>query len=47
MPDYDVIVVGGGIAGVCSAVAAKRMGVSVLLLEKDMALGGVLTNALV
>lgn len=25
MPDYDVIVVGGGIAGVCSAVAAKRI----------------------
>ena len=30
---YDVIVVGGGIAGVSAAVAAARKGVSVLLLE--------------
>ncbi|HPJ88895.1 MAG TPA: FAD-dependent oxidoreductase [Thermotogota bacterium] len=44
---YDVITVGGGIAGICAAVAAKRMGASVLLIERDMSLGGVLTTSLV
>ncbi len=34
MPSYDIIVVGGGPAGVAAAKAAAREGVSVLLLEK-------------
>jgi hypothetical protein len=37
---FDVIVVGGGIAGVVSAVAAARLGVSVMLIEKGSCLGG-------
>src|SRR5512138_3352705 len=40
---YDVIVVGGGIAGVAAAAAAAREGVSVCLLEKEYALGGLAT----
>ncbi len=40
---YDVIVVGGGIAGVAAAVAAARNGAKTALLEKEYALGGLAT----
>ena len=40
---YEVIVAGGGIAGVAAAVAAARAGASVCLLEKAGALGGLAT----
>ncbi len=45
--EYDVIVVGGGPAGVSAAMAAGRLGVSVLLIEKTNCFGGMLTNGLV
>ncbi len=41
--DYDVVVAGGGIAGVAAAVAAARNGASVCLLERGFALGGLAT----
>ena len=41
--EYDLIVAGGGIAGVAAAVAAARNGISVCLLEKACALGGLAT----
>ncbi len=44
---YDVIVVGGGMAGVGAAVAARRQGKRVLLLEKGSYLGGLATLGLV
>lgn len=44
---YDVVVVGGGIAGVAAAVAAARKGVSALLLEKSIVLGGLATAGLI
>lgn len=44
---YDVIVVGGGVAGVSAAMAARREGASVLLLEKSAALGGLATIGLI
>ena len=37
---YDVVVVGGGFAGVCAAVAASRAGARVTILERDGTLGG-------
>lgn len=39
----DVMVIGGGIAGVAAAVAASRNGASALLLEKTVSLGGLAT----
>lgn len=44
---YDVVVVGGGIAGVSAAVAAAREGAKVALIEKENALGGLATLGLV
>lgn len=45
--DYDIIVAGGGVAGVAAAVSAKRMGKSVLLIEKTIGLGGLATSGLI
>ena len=44
---YDVIVVGGGIAGISAAVAAGRLGSRVLLIEKGILLGGLATVGLI
>ncbi len=37
---YDLVVVGGGIAGICTALAALRSGVSVALINDRKVLGG-------
>ena len=44
---YDVIVIGGGIAGVAASLAAARNGSKVLLIERAFALGGLATLGLV
>lgn len=44
---YDVVVAGGGIAGISAALAAVRAGKRVLLLERMFALGGLATLGLV
>ena len=44
---YDVIVVGGGIAGVAASVSAARNGAKVLLVEKQINLGGLATGGLI
>lgn len=36
----DVVVAGGGLAGVCAAIAAARNGVSVILVQNRSRLGG-------
>ncbi len=43
----EVIVAGGGIAGIAAALAARRQGASVLLLEKSILYGGLATNGLI
>ena len=47
MQKYDLIVAGGGFAGVAAALSAAREGCKVLLLEKGNSLGGAATNCLV
>lgn len=37
---YDLVVVGGGLAGVCGAIAGKRMGLSVCIIQDRPVLGG-------
>ena len=44
---YDVIVCGGGVAGVAAAVSAAKNGLSTLLLEKSNILGGLGTLGLI
>lgn len=45
--DYDVVVVGGGVAGVSAALAARRTGAKTLLIEKQFMLGGLATAGIV
>ena len=45
--ETDVLVAGGGPAGVCAAIAAARNGASVLLVERGNCLGGMATRGLV
>ncbi|HEX7627305.1 MAG TPA: FAD-dependent oxidoreductase, partial [Candidatus Methanoperedens sp.] len=40
MADYDVIIVGGGISGLLSALTLSKHGKKVLVIEKDDAVGG-------
>ncbi len=47
MEKYDLIVVGGGLSGVCAAVSSARQGIKTLLIEKSNCLGGASTNGLV
>ena len=47
MKNYNLIVIGGGISGICAAVSAAREGLSVLLVEKTGVLGGAMSNSLV
>ena len=47
MKKYDVIVIGGGFAGVAAAIAAAREGSKVLIIEKGNSFGGAAVNSLV
>ena len=44
---FDVVVCGGGPAGIAAAISAARKGAKTLLLEQTGALGGMVTNGLV
>ena len=44
---YDVVVCGGGIAGVAAAIAAARQGAKTVLIEKQCLLGGLATSGLI
>lgn len=45
--DYDIIVAGGGVAGVAAAVSAARENKKVLIIEKQTMLGGLATSGLI
>ena len=45
--EFDVVVLGGGMAGVSAAMAAKEEGAKTLLVEQTGQLGGMVTGAYV
>lgn len=46
MPDYDVIVIGGGPAGLAAAIEAHENGARVLIIEREERLGGMLKQCI-
>ena len=45
--EYDVVICGGGVAGVAAALAAARRGMKTALIEKTILPGGLATSGLV
>ncbi len=45
MEHYDIIIIGGGVAGLCAAIQAARGGARTLLVEKNGMPGGTMTMA--
>lgn len=46
MINFDVIIIGGGPAGLASAISAKKEGAKVLLIEREARLGGILKQCI-
>ena len=47
MMHHDIVIIGGGPAGLAAAVSARRAGVEdILILERDNVLGGILNQCI-
>ena len=46
MKKFDVVIIGGGPAGMAAALGAREQGASVALLERDVRLGGILNQCI-
>lgn len=46
MKNYDVVIIGGGPAGMGAAIECSKMGVSTLIVERDNRLGGILNQCI-
>ena len=46
MKDYDIVIIGGGPAGLAAAIKAAEQETSVLIIERSTELGGILPQCI-